>query len=413
MTYPATLNVVIAKGLDAALPAAAAAGRLYFATDTKKLYRDNGATWDTMDLTGAVTDYLTQAEGDARYVNVDGDTVTGTINMANAAIVGERGSPGQYTFTSREDGDTSFRLGINAQGDIYFADGTNTADTRLYRSAADTLNTPDALVVGGTLDVTGAVTTASTVTGTRAGGNDYTFQSQVTGDTVPRVRIQADGDVWWSDGSAAVDTKLSRTGVATLEVNGTLNATTALTQGGTGVVLTSDSRLTDARTPTAHATTHEPGGTDAMAVDALAATGSLRTLGTSSTSAAAGNHTHTPTVGLDFIIDGGGSALTAGIKGDVRIPVDMTITGVRLFADQIGSAVVDIWKDSYANYPATVADTITASAKPTLSSALKYEDTTLTGWTTSLTAGDTLRFNVDSASTITRLTVSLSLTRSI
>ena len=91
----------------------------------------------------------------------------------------------------------------------------------------------------------------------------------------------------------------------------------------------------------------------------------------------------------------------------------MTVTGVRLFADQSGSAVVDIWKDSYANFPATVADTITASAKPTLSAAAKYEDTTLTGWTTSLVAGDVLRFNVDSASTITRLTVSLTLTRSI
>lgn len=60
---------------------------------------------------------------------------------------------------------------------------------------------------------------------------------------------------------------------------------------GTAVV-TSDSRLSDARTPTAHATTHNAGGSDALAIDAAAATGSLRTLGTSSTSAAAGNHTH-------------------------------------------------------------------------------------------------------------------------
>lgn len=40
--------------------------------------------------------------------------------------------------------------------------------------------------------------------------------------------------------------------------------------------------------PAAHATTHEPGGTDAMAVDAAAATGSLRTLGTGAQQAAAG-----------------------------------------------------------------------------------------------------------------------------
>lgn len=41
--------------------------------------------------------------------------------------------------------------------------------------------------------------------------------------------------------------------------------------------------------PTAHATTHQPGGTDAMAVDAAAASGSLRTLGTGAAQAAAGN----------------------------------------------------------------------------------------------------------------------------
>jgi hypothetical protein len=50
-----------------------------------------------------------------------------------------------------------------------------------------------------------------------------------------------------------------------------------------------DARLTNARTPTAHAATHQPGGGDAMAVDAAAATGSLRTLGSGAQQAAAGN----------------------------------------------------------------------------------------------------------------------------
>lgn len=40
---------------------------------------------------------------------------------------------------------------------------------------------------------------------------------------------------------------------------------------------------------TAHATTHQPGGSDAMAVDAAAATGSLRTLGTGATQAMQGS----------------------------------------------------------------------------------------------------------------------------
>lgn len=103
------------------------------------------------------------------------------------------------------------------------------------------------------------------------------------------------------------------------------------------------------------------------------------------------------------VIDGGGNAITTGIKADIYIPYAATITAVTMLADQNGSIVIDIWKDSYANYPPTVADTITASAKPTISAAVKSQDITLTGWTTSISAGDTLRFNVDSAATVTRV----------
>jgi hypothetical protein len=62
---------------------------------------------------------------------------------------------------------------------------------------------------------------------------------------------------------------------------------------------------------------------------------------------------------------------------------------------------------AYASYPPTVTNTITASAKPTLSSAAKSQDSTLTGWTTSISAGDVLAFHVDSASTVTRVNLVL------
>lgn len=113
------------------------------------------------------------------------------------------------------------------------------------------------------------------------------------------------------------------------------------------------------------------------------------------------------------IFDGGGSALTTGIKGDVSIPFKAVITGVRLLADQSGSVVIDIWKDTYANFPPVVGDSITASAKPTISTATKSEDTTLTGWTLTVAAGDILRFNVDSVTTIQRLTVALTIRREV
>ena len=114
---------------------------------------------------------------------------------------------------------------------------------------------------------------------------------------------------------------------------------------------------------------------------------------------------------LGLIFEGGGVALTTGIKGDLYCPFAGTITAVTLAADQTGSVVVDIWKDTYANYPPTVADTITASAKPTIAAGIKSQDTTLTGWTTAIAAGDMLRFNIDSVATITRLTLQLTISR--
>lgn len=115
--------------------------------------------------------------------------------------------------------------------------------------------------------------------------------------------------------------------------------------------------------------------------------------------------------GIIYVIDGGGVAITTGIKGNLEIPFSCTIHRATLLADQSGSIVVNIWKTPYASYPPTVADKITASAPPTITASDKSQDTTLTGWTTTITSGDTLRFNVDSVSAITRVTLSLQVTK--
>jgi hypothetical protein len=114
---------------------------------------------------------------------------------------------------------------------------------------------------------------------------------------------------------------------------------------------------------------------------------------------------------IEFVIDGGGSAITTGEKGHIEVPFDCTVTAARVLADQSGSIVVDIWKDTYANFPPVDGDSITASAPPTLSTAQKSEDSTLTGWTTSLTKGDILAYNVDSITTCTRVVVSLTVVK--
>ena len=110
---------------------------------------------------------------------------------------------------------------------------------------------------------------------------------------------------------------------------------------------------------------------------------------------------------LAFTIDGGGQVITTGVKGNLRVPFPCIIDRVTLTADQVGSIQVDVWKSTYAGFPSVDADSITGGHEPSITGGSKSEDTVLTGWSTSLSEGDILTFNVDSATTITRLTVNL------
>lgn len=115
---------------------------------------------------------------------------------------------------------------------------------------------------------------------------------------------------------------------------------------------------------------------------------------------------------IAFNIDGGGDVPNTGLQGgSVVIPFDCVITSATLLADQAGSCVVDIWKKAYASFPPSIADTIVASAPPTLTAAQKSQDTTLTGWSKSLSSGDVLFFNLNSVATLTHVTLALGVAR--
>lgn len=115
------------------------------------------------------------------------------------------------------------------------------------------------------------------------------------------------------------------------------------------------------------------------------------------------------TVGISL----SGSPLTTGVKGaGVRVPFSGVITKWTVLADAVGSIVVDVWKAPFASYPPTVANTIAGSEKPTLSSQRSNEDATLTTWSTTVTAGDVIMFNVDSVSGVTKVTIEIEITLS-
>jgi hypothetical protein len=108
---------------------------------------------------------------------------------------------------------------------------------------------------------------------------------------------------------------------------------------------------------------------------------------------------------LGVTVDGGGDVPSTGSKGFVRVPYKCTITEATMLADVSGSAVMDVKKSTYGDFPTT--SSIMGASKPTLSSEQKSTDTTLTGVSANLDEGDVLEFNLDSATTITRLTLFL------
>lgn len=101
-------------------------------------------------------------------------------------------------------------------------------------------------------------------------------------------------------------------------------------------------------------------------------------------------------------VDGAGTALTTGSKGYRYIQEAGTITGWHVISDQTGSIVFDVKRSGVS---------LAGSEKPTLSSQSSNSDLTLSTWTTSLSAGDIIEFVIDSASTVTRATLTILVTK--
>jgi hypothetical protein len=113
------------------------------------------------------------------------------------------------------------------------------------------------------------------------------------------------------------------------------------------------------------------------------------------------------TSAIFYTIDGGGAIISPGLKGQVNIPVSCTVTGWVLTSDVAGDAVVDVLRSTYGAFPTT--SSITGSDTPTLvTTTQKNENLAISAWgSTALLAGDQLQFNVVSATSVTRLNLTL------
>lgn len=104
-------------------------------------------------------------------------------------------------------------------------------------------------------------------------------------------------------------------------------------------------------------------------------------------------------------INNSNAEITTGIKNYIIIPYDCTITGYNIIADVVGDCVIDVWKNT--TIP-TVLDTITGSQKPALVAQITNSDLSLNTWTVSVNAGDIIAFAVESANTIKKITLTIS-----
>lgn len=113
-----------------------------------------------------------------------------------------------------------------------------------------------------------------------------------------------------------------------------------------------------------------------------------------------GGGTGSTTLGGSVAFEAGSAdaptVVAVGTKGFRRFPFACTITGWTITADVSTTAVLDIWKIAAGTAEPTNSNSITASAKPTITAGDVINSTTLTGWTTSIAAGDIIGWEVES-----------------
>jgi hypothetical protein len=100
---------------------------------------------------------------------------------------------------------------------------------------------------------------------------------------------------------------------------------------------------------------------------------------------------------IEFTINGNGTAIAAGAAGSKIIPYNCTITGWEVISASSGNLVVTVNKSTTTSPTAPSWSAVSGSEKPTLSSAARNTDTSLTTWTTSVSAGNQIQVSIDSA----------------
>ncbi len=351
------------------------------------------------------TGYFLRGDGTCA---VPAGTSTGTVTSVDGSASGIFSITGGPVTTS---GTLTLAVAGTSGGIPYFSSGS-----ALSSSSALTAN---ALVLGGgaggTPTVVGSTGTTTTLLHGNASGAPTFSSASLTAD-VSGILPTANGGTangFFTVAGPASSAKTYTFPNASSNVL-TDNAAVTVAQGGTGIAagtsggvpyFSSTSAIASSGALTQHAIVLGGGAGASPAV--------VSGLGTSTQvlhGAAAGDPSFGALVAADIpsnvrvrsfgttFGDTTGSALTSGSIVYFTIPYACTISAWNITVDA-GTVTFDIWKIATGTAIPTVTNTITASALPALSTGTALHSTTLTSWTTSVTANDIVGIQLKTVAT--------------
>jgi len=116
---------------------------------------------------------------------------------------------------------------------------------------------------------------------------------------------------------------------------------------------------------------------------------------------------------IQFTLGDGTNLIVTGSIATTRVSYDCVITTASIVsldgagAPVSGDIVIDLWKDTYANWPPDDADTITGGDEPTLVSSDKSQISDMASWSVTVSAGDYIIAHVDSVATVKQVILTL------